>query len=31
MYQIAPRAKSGIFIIALNAKGLAPGPGLEPG
>src|ERR1700688_621945 len=31
MYQIAPRARSGVFIAEANVKGLAPGPGLEPG
>ena len=31
MYQIAPRARSGVFMVAANAKGMAPGPGLEPG
>jgi hypothetical protein len=31
MYQIAPRASSGVFIVATNTKCMAPGPGLEPG
>src|SRR5580700_10524712 len=30
-YQMTPRARSGVFIASEIAKGLAPGPGLEPG
>src|ERR1039458_10901048 len=31
MYQMAPSARSGVFIAAIRGKALAPGPGLEPG